>query len=78
MKSIDWQKGFFRLTLIVSIFLGLLGILVSLFFAGGAFAAGAFAWGAACLALGGIIPFGSVWLVYFVIAFIMKGFAGKD
>jgi len=67
MKSTDWQKGGFRLTLVVSILLGLLGLSVVGF-------AESLPWGVLC----GIILFGLVWLFNFVIAFIVKGFTDKD
>ena len=65
MKSIDWKKGFSKLTLVVSILVFLV-LSVVVFDKTPAWA------------LGRIIFFSLVWLVYFVIAFILKGFAGKD
>ena len=67
MKSINWQKGVFRLTLVMSILLGLLVL------------CGAWTYhGWISGVLWGIILFSLVWLFYFVIAFIVKGFMDKD
>ena len=105
MKSIDWQKGGFRLTLVVSILLGLLGLCVGIFGGPAGDIAVQITLGqvagkvveteremesgvdmcdieiktdSRAKALFVIIPFGLVWLVYFVIIFIVKGFTDKN
>ena len=67
MKCINWQKGFFRSTLILS-------ILFSLVCGGGlAFIREP----PFTVFVGSVVPFGLVWLVYFVGLFIVRGFTDR-
>ena len=65
----NWKKGFFRLTLVLSILLGLHGIL--------GFIDGIFSnsWNAFFI---GFVGFGLIWLIYFVIGFVVRGFTTKN
>ena len=68
MRSIDWQKGFFRLTLVVSILLGVLALMVII--------ANVQSEGVTIFSI--IILPGLPWLAYFAICFIVRGFGGKS
>ena len=67
IKSINWKKGFFRLTLVLSILFGIFAGIANgvIYDSGRAFLVGFFAF------------FGLVWLIYFAISFVIKGFASK-
>ena len=67
IKSINWKKGVFRLTLVLSVFFGI--------FSGIGNAAIRDSHGA--FLIGFFISFGLVWLVYFALSFVIKGFASK-
>ena len=67
IKSINWKKGFFRLTLVLSV---LFGIFAGITNAEIQDSADAFL-------IGFFISFGLVWLVYFMVGFVIKGFASK-
>ena len=68
IKSINWKKGFFRLTLVLSILFGIFsGIATGVIYdSGKAFLTGFFAF------------FGLVWLMYFAVSFVIKGFASAS
>ena len=67
IKFINWKKGFFRLTLVLSILFGIFSGIANaaIYDSSRAFLAGFFA----C--------FGLIWLIYFAIGFVIKGFASK-
>jgi len=69
MKAINWKKGFFRLTLVLSILLGFYGV------AGFIDGILSNSWDAFFI---GFVSFGLIWLIYFVIGFIVRGFTEKD
>jgi hypothetical protein len=68
MKAINWGKGFFRLTLILSVLLSLFcgGFLVLI------------EGPALIVFLGFVIPFGLVWGIYYLLLFIVRGFTDKS
>jgi hypothetical protein len=68
MKTINWGKGFFRLTLILS-------VLLSLVF-GGIFALVEKT--AFTVFVSFVVPFGLVWGIYFLLLFIVRGFTDKS
>ncbi len=71
MKPINWKKGFFRFTLVLSLFVGIFFVVIvgllngfldddwSFFF-------------------GGLVCFGLIWLIYFIVGFILRGFTSQD
>ncbi len=67
IKSVNWKKGIFRLTLVLSIlfgvFAGMAGVEVSN--SSGVFLAGFF------------IFFGLTWVIYFALGFVIRGFTSK-
>ena len=67
IKFINWKKGFFRLTLVLSVLLGIFAGIINaeVYDSGGAFLAGFF------------VFFGMTWLIYFAIGFVIRGFASK-
>ena len=67
IKSINWKKGFFRLTLVLSILFGIFSGIANagVYDSSEAFFAGFFAF------------FGLIWLIYFAIGFVIKGFVSK-
>ena len=67
IKFINWKKGFFRLTLVLSVLFGIFSAIANaaIYDSGGAFLAGFFAF------------FGLIWLIYFAISFVIRGFASK-
>jgi hypothetical protein len=67
MKFINWKKGVFRLTLVLSILFGIFSGIANakIYDSGEAFLAGFFAF------------FGLIWLIYFAIGFVIRGFASK-
>ena len=67
IKSINWKKGFFRLTLVLSVLFGIFAGITNgvIYDSGKAFLVGFFAF------------FGLIWLVYFAVSFVIKGFASK-
>lgn len=67
IKSINWKKGFFRLTLVLSVLFGTFAGIANAEIqdSGGAFLIGFF------------ISFGLVWFIYLAISFVIKGFASK-
>ena len=68
IQFINWKKGFFRLTLVLSILFGIFSGIANAetYDSGGAFLAGFFAF------------FGLIWLIYFAISFVIRGFASKS
>ena len=77
VKHVNWKKGFFRLTLVLSIPLGLYGV------AGLIDGILSNSWDAFFI---GFVSFGLIWLVYFLIGpaiikaivFVMRGFIDKN
>ena len=67
VKFINWKKGFFRLTLVLSVLLGIFAGIINaeVYDSGGAFLAGFF------------VFFGMTWFIYFAIGFVVRGFASK-
>ena len=67
IKFINWKKGFFRLTLVLSILFGVFAGIINAeaYDSGGAFLAGFF------------VFFGLTWLIYLAIGFVIRGFASK-
>ena len=67
VKFINWKKGFFRLTLVLSVLLGIFAGIINaeIYDSGGAFLAGFF------------VFFGLTWLVYFAVGFVIRGFASE-
>ena len=67
IKFINWKKGFFRLTFVLSILFGIVSGISSAhtYDSGRAFLAGFFAF------------FALIWLIYFAIGFVITGFASK-
>jgi len=65
-QNINWRKGFFRMTFVLSILLGLLGLFTGFILSSGP-----------SLVLFVAVPFGFVWLLYFVVGFIVRGFSDK-
>ena len=67
MKFINWKKGLFRLTLVLSVLFGLFAGIINaeVYDFGGAFLAGFF------------VFLGLTWLIYFAIGFVVRGFASK-
>lgn len=67
IKSINWKKGLFRLTLVLSVLFGI---------SAGMTNAAVHDSGRAFL-IGFFISFGLIWLIYFAIGFVIRGFASK-
>lgn len=67
MPSINWRKGFFRLTLILSVFFGVFFGLIG-WESGSLFTR--FFWF--------VIPFSLVWGIYYLLLFIVKGFTDRS
>ena len=67
IEFINWKRGFFRLTLVLSILFGIFAGIINaeVYDSGGAFLAGFF------------VFFGLTWLIYFGIGFVVRGFASK-
>ena len=67
IEFINWRKGFFRLTFVLSILFGVFAGIINaeVYDSGGAFLAGFF------------VFFGLTWLIYFAIGFVVRGFASK-
>jgi hypothetical protein len=66
MKFINWKKGFFRLTLVLSVLLGIFaGINAEIDGSSGVFLQAFLGF------------FGLTWLIYFAIGFVVRGFASK-
>ena len=70
MKSINWKKGIFRLTLVLSILNGfVLGYIANYKGEDGPLSQ---------LFLFFVVFFGLTWLVYFSVRFVVRGFKNKD
>ena len=67
IKSLNWKKGVFRLTLVFSVLFGIFSGMINAAIHGssGAFLAAFF------------IFFGLTWLIYFATIFVIRGFASK-
>ena len=67
IQFINWKKGLFRLTLVLSILFGVFSGIANaaIYDSGRAFLAGFFAF------------FGLIWSIYFAIGFVIRGFASK-
>lgn len=67
IKSINWKKGFFRLTLVFSVLFGIFSGIISadIHDSGGAFLEAFFMF------------FGLTWIIYFATSFVIRGFANK-
>ncbi len=67
IKSINWKKGLFRLTLVFSVLFGIFSGIISadIHDSGGAFLEAFFMF------------FGLTWIIYFATGFVIRGFANK-
>ena len=64
-KAINWKQGFLRLTLVLSLLLGIFAGIVNVELSIGSFWTGFF------------ISFGMIWFIYFAVGFVIKGFTRK-